>query len=89
MIKKFTAILLISAYMIGCKSIVSDDASQSEIAESVLRISSEFTTDKQVYKSGETVILHLENISDQYLGYNLCSAVLEQKKGSSWHAMPS
>lgn len=66
-----------------------DEPSLSDTAEAVLRIASDFSTDRQTYKAGETVILKLENISEQTLGYNLCTAVLEQSKDNGWLALPS
>lgn len=90
MLKNLLMIAVFAACVIGCKNTAStDSAYSSEEAEALLRVSSDFTTDKQTYKAGETVVLSLENKSDEDLGYNLCSAYYEQKNENGWLAMPS
>lgn len=43
-----------------------------------------FATEQRVYAPGDTVMLRLENKTNQLVRYNLCFSTLEQKDGAAW-----
>ena len=43
-----------------------------------------FSTDRGRYAPGEEVQLHLENRTDQTIGYNLCFSGLQRQAGQGW-----
>ena len=87
---KHLLIILFAISFIGCNNVTSnDEASAIEEVEATLRAASDFSTDKVTYKAGDIVVLQLENKSNENIGYNLCSAQLEQQKVTNWEIVPS
>lgn len=73
----------------GCRNTISPEAALSDAeVEALLRTASELTTDKPSYTPGETVLLTLQNLAPEEIGYNLCNSLLQRQAGAGWETIP-